>query len=211
MRRTTLRRTPLPPDRPKFCAFFPVFPQFSFFLLSLSWGLLVEFWWRLKRRGPERRGFTQQPENSKRAHLRVPELQKHHQISTRRPPRERAREKERKWVREREKKARNFGAPAFGPHPSDPHPWGLGPPPTLRAPIPPGSTLRPPSLRAEALQASTFSGFGPLRSSFLSCCSICSFVGHFELSFLFCFFFFFENLTAQPPRGLAPGGAVNAR
>ena len=102
-------------------------------------------------------------------------------------PREdpREREKARKWGREMEKKARNFGPPAFGPPPfepprcgatlrtptlgaltfsrSGPHPSG---PPTLQAPIPPGSTLRPPSLRAEALRASTFSGFGPLRSSF---------------------------------------------
>ena len=44
-----------------------------------------------------RRGFTRQPENSKRAHFRAPALQKHHQISTKRG-----------------KKARNFG-----PHPSD--------------------------------------------------------------------------------------------
>ena len=32
------------------------------------------------------RGFSRQPENSKRAHMRVPALQKHHQNSTRRPP-----------------------------------------------------------------------------------------------------------------------------
>ena len=38
---------------PKFRAFFPLLPpQFSFFLLSLG-GLPVEFWWCLKRRGPQ--------------------------------------------------------------------------------------------------------------------------------------------------------------
>ena len=36
---------------PKFRVFFPLPPQFSFILPSLG-GLLVEFWWCLKRRGP---------------------------------------------------------------------------------------------------------------------------------------------------------------
>ena len=41
-----------PPDNPKFRAFFSLLPpQFSFF--SLSWGPFVEFWWCLKRWGPE--------------------------------------------------------------------------------------------------------------------------------------------------------------
>ena len=63
-----------------------------------------------------------------------PGLQKHHQNSTRRPP---ERDKERKWERERDKKAK-FRAPTLraltfsrsGPHPSTP-PLG---PPTLRGP-----------------------------------------------------------------------------
>ena len=36
--------------------FFPS-PATIFFLSSLSWGLLVEFWWYLKRRGPEMSTF----------------------------------------------------------------------------------------------------------------------------------------------------------
>ena len=57
--RSPLSRTLPPPDllssadRPKFHAVFFTFPpQFSFFLLSL-WGPSVEFWWCLKRPGPE--------------------------------------------------------------------------------------------------------------------------------------------------------------
>ena len=51
----------------------------------------------------------------------------------------RERQKERKWERERENKARNLGLPTLrGPHPSGPPPFG---PPTLLSP--------------------TFSGFGP--------------------------------------------------
>ena len=37
---------------PRFRAFFPP-PAIIFILLSLSWGPSVEFWWYLKRRGPE--------------------------------------------------------------------------------------------------------------------------------------------------------------
>ena len=72
--------------------FFSLPPEVSFFLPSLG-GLLVEFWWCLKRQDPQmctlglsgcrvktrrlrgRRGFTRQPENSKRAHLSAPALQ----------------------------------------------------------------------------------------------------------------------------------------
>ena len=55
---------------------------------------------------------ARQPENSKRAHLRVPALQKHHQIFTRRPP-ERERERKRaKKGRERGKKREILGGPA---------------------------------------------------------------------------------------------------
>ena len=53
-----------------------------------------------------RRGFTRQLQNSKRAHLRVPALQKHHQNSTTRPP---AREKKSEHGSGRRKKRRNFG------------------------------------------------------------------------------------------------------
>ena len=54
---------------------------------------------------------------------------------------------------------------------------------TLRAP-----TLRPSLLRAEALRASTFSWFGPLRSSFLSCCSFVLFVCIFHCFYFLSFF-----------------------
>ena len=51
-----------------------------------------------------RRGFTRQPENSKRAHFKGPALQKHHQISTTRLPRERE-ERMKLWL-EREKRTK---------------------------------------------------------------------------------------------------------
>ena len=85
----------------------------------------MEFWWCLKRRGPEmctfgvlglscaspggqvwwgRRGST--------AHFRAPELQKHHQNSTRRPP---ERERRMKIVAGRgKKKSEILGGPAEG-------------------------------------------------------------------------------------------------
>ena len=73
---------------------------------------------------PEGRGFTRQPENSKRAHLRVPALQTPPTFHERTQQREK---KERKMWWEREKKARNFGlppfrAPTFGAPPSRLHP-----------------------------------------------------------------------------------------
>ena len=81
-----------------------------------------------------RRGFTRQPENSKRAHLSVPALQTPPKFNEKTP---REGRKERMLRREREKKARNFGpptlraptlrAPPFGPHPSGPHPSGKQP------------------------------------------------------------------------------------
>ena len=58
-----------------------------------------------------RRGFTRQPENSKRAYLRVPAFKNTTKIQ-REDPRER--EKERKWGREREKKREILGGPAEG-------------------------------------------------------------------------------------------------
>ena len=71
---------------------------------------------------------TQQPENSKRAHLRAPAIQN---TTTREDPQ---RDTETaKWWREREEKARNFELPTLrgptlrGPHPSGPHPSGSCP------------------------------------------------------------------------------------
>ena len=53
-----------------------------------------------------RRGFTEQPENSKRAHLSAPALQTPPKFHEKTP---REIQKERKQGREREQKARNFG------------------------------------------------------------------------------------------------------
>ena len=105
-----------------------------------------------------------------------PGLQKHHQNSTRRPPeRERKtredaqrerKKKERKWRPEREKKRKLLGLPPFGP-----------------------------TLHAEALWARTFSGFGPLRSSFNHISYFLFFVHsycfYFLPFFLKCSLFFF--------------------
>ena len=139
--------------------FFPLPPQNSFFS-SLSGCLLVEFWWCLKartlkcarlefsgcrvkpRRPRSRRGFTRQPENSKRAHLSAPALQTPPKFNEKTP---REGKKERILWREREKKSAKFWAPhPSGPHPSGPHfLWVWAPHPS-----------------APALRAPTFSGCG---------------------------------------------------
>ena len=103
----------------------------------------------------------------------------------------------------KKKKTRNFGPPAFGPHPSSPHaavpdpsrphPWGLtfsrsgqhsSGPPTLRAPIPPGSTLRPPLPSSGGPPGLTlFLGLGPYVPHFYH-------VAHLFFCVIFnCFFF----------------------
>ena len=132
---TALPRTALPLDRPKFRSFSPLSPQNSLFS-SLSGCLLVEFWWCFEDRDPQmctfglsgcrvkprrlrgRRGFTRQPENSKRERPGA--------SNTAKIPREDPQRGKKRRIlrRDREKKARNFG------------------PPTLRAP-----TLRTPTLR----------------------------------------------------------------
>ena len=83
LRRTSLRRTPSPPpDRPKFRSFFPS-PTTIFFLSFSLFGVLP-----LNFGGVfEARGFTRQPENSKRAHLRGPGLQNTTQIPREDPQR----------------------------------------------------------------------------------------------------------------------------
>ena len=124
---TVLPRTALPLDRPKFRSFFPLPPQNSFFS-SLSGGLLVEFRWWFEDENPQmctfglsgcrvkpwrlrgRRGFTRQPENSKRALLSAPALQTPPKFHEKDP---REGRKERILWREREKKTRNFGPPTF--------------------------------------------------------------------------------------------------
>ena len=121
--------------------FFPLPPQFSFFLPSLGGGLLVVFWWCLKRRGPEmctmglsgchvkprrlqgRRGFTRQPENSKRAHFRAPALQTPPKFNERTPQEREERmkivagegKKSEFWAVRREGSGGSRGPPEGGP------------------------------------------------------------------------------------------------
>ena len=101
-------------------------PGISFVFLSL-WGFLVEFWWCLKRRdaqmcafgvlwlsceAPAARsggaaGVSHDNQRAQTCTFEGPGLQKHHQNSTRRPPREGRKEGNFRW--ERVKKERNFG------------------------------------------------------------------------------------------------------
>ena len=85
---------------PKFRAFFPLPPQLSFFLLSFQ-GPFVEFWWCLKRWGPEM-CTSRDPE---RAHFRVPASKTPPKFNEWTPKREK---KERNWGRERGKKRAIF-------------------------------------------------------------------------------------------------------
>ena len=145
LRRTPLRRTPPPLDPPP--------PDPLWFLVPPGFHTTARELQTCTFKGP---GASKKPPNF---HEKTP----------------REREKEPKWVREREKKREILGLQPLGP------PTLRAPTlrcPTLRSSISPGSTLRPPSLRAEGLRAATFSGFGPLRSLFSSCCSFVLFV-HF--------------------------------
>ena len=96
-------------EGPKFRAFFSLLPpQFSFFLLSLG-GPFVEFWWCLKRRGPEMCTFgvlgpSCEAPAPERAHKIVPAFKKHHQNSTKGPPRERRKKEKCGWRREKRAK-----------------------------------------------------------------------------------------------------------
>ena len=118
---------------PKFRAFFSLLPpQFSSFLLSLSWGPFVEFWWCLKHRGLEmctfgvlglscaspggpvwwgRRGFTRQPE-SPNVHISGFRPSKTPTKVNERTPRER--KKNENCGGRREKKSEILGGPAEG-------------------------------------------------------------------------------------------------
>ena len=110
--------------------------------------LRVSFSWRnewRKRRMPPiglglgrcRRGFTRQPENSKRAHLRVPALQTPPNFHEK-TPREREKKSENGSGRGKKKSAKCWAPPPSGPppfepsrcgahpsgtHPSSPNPW----------------------------------------------------------------------------------------
>ena len=124
-----------------------------------SWGNLpVEFNWlsvdsiqftfglsacRVKpRRLRGRRGFTRQPENSKRSHLSPPALQTPAKFHKKTP---RERQQERKWGGRGEKKREILGPP----------PFGVVRGPTLRGPHPSAHPSGP-----SPFGALTFSGFG---------------------------------------------------
>ena len=66
-----------------------------------------------------RRGFTRQPENSKRAHFRDLALQTPPKFDEKTPTRE---NKERKMWRQRGEKKRHFGPTLWASHPLGPHP-----------------------------------------------------------------------------------------
>ena len=117
---------------PKISRFFFPPPATIFILLSLSWGPFVEFWWCLKRRGPEmctfgvlglscaspggpvwwgRRGFTRQPE-SPNVHISGYRPSKTPTKFNERTPRER--KKNENCGGRREKKSEILGGPAEG-------------------------------------------------------------------------------------------------
>ena len=117
---------------PKISRFFFRPPATIFILLPLSWGPCVEFWWCLKRRGPEmctfgvlglscaspggpvwwgRRGFTRQPE-SPNVHISGFWPSKTPTKFNERTPRER--KKNENCGGRREKKERNFGRSGGG-------------------------------------------------------------------------------------------------
>ena len=131
------------------------------------------------RRLRGRRGFTGQPENSKRAHLSAPTLQTPPKFHERTP---KERKKKENCGGRREKKARNFGPPTLrgstlrgstlrgptlrGPHPSGPPPFGaplflgFGPPPFGPTVSRFGaSTIRGPTLRGPHTLSSQNSTF----------------------------------------------------
>ena len=106
---------------PKISRFFFPPPATVFFLLSLSWGPFVEFWWCLKRRGPEEfsgcrvraarsggaAGVSHDSPRAQTCTFQGPGLQKHQQNSTKGPQGENCGGR-------REKKERNFGRSGGG-------------------------------------------------------------------------------------------------
>ena len=99
-------------EGPKFRAFFfpspaPIFALF-FLSLSLSGCLLVEFWWSLKRRGPEMcTEFHTTAQAPKRGHLRAPVFKNNTKTQ-----REDPQEKEERWKLWREREI--LGGPTEG-------------------------------------------------------------------------------------------------
>ena len=126
-------RTAPPLDRPKLRSFFDV-SRTHFHSFFLSWGSsrgilvfskagalkcsrlgsrVVVSW-----RPHSRRGFTRQPENSKRAHFRAPALQ---------TPLEEGRMKENGSGKRKNKSAKFWATHPLGPHPAEHHPAGPHP------------------------------------------------------------------------------------
>ena len=126
-------------------------PTTIFFLLSLSRDPFVEFWWCLKRRGPEMCtfgvlrlscaspggpvwwglwGFHTTAREPKCAHFRVPGFQTHQQNSTKGPQ---ERKKNENCGGRREKKSEILGGPAEGcPAEGCPAEGGRGPEGSIR-------------------------------------------------------------------------------
>ena len=131
-----LRRTPPPSDRPKFCSFFPPSSIFVFFSLSGGReGLLVSFFLSslgvfsldfggvFEGRDPQMCTFGL----SKRAHLRVPALQKPPNFHEKTPRERKNAKKKRKWGG-RGKNSAKFCAPTLrAPHLAGPNFSGSSP------------------------------------------------------------------------------------
>ena len=176
---TALPLDALPLDRPKFRSFFSVsrrkirsfLPSLGVF--SLNSGGVFEFRdpqmctfglcdcrvkpWRLRGR----RGFTRQPENSKRAHLSAPALQTPPKFHEKTP---REGRKERILRRDSEKKvAPPFGPPPFEPPPFEPPPFEpppFEPPPFEPPPFEP-PPFKPPPFEPPSFEPPPFESVWP--------------------------------------------------
>ena len=113
---------------PKISRFFPSAATISLFV-CLSWCLLVEFWWCLKRRGPEMctfgvlgpeaAGGSHDSPRAQTLHISRPRRFKHHQNSTAGHQKER-RKKENGGGRGEKKSAKFWAPQPSGPPPSGP-------------------------------------------------------------------------------------------
>ena len=116
VRRVGVRRVGPNPEKvgarrvegPKFRSFFFPLPPQNWFFSSLSWGLLVEFWWCLKRLGAQMCwGVSHDSPRTPIVHILGSRPSKTPPKFHEETPREGR--KERILRREREKKERNFG------------------------------------------------------------------------------------------------------
>ena len=145
---------PLRRTAQNFALFLP-FPAIISFFLCLSGCLLVEFWWCF--RSPGAAGArARQPENSKRAHLRV--LAFKNTTNNEKTPRET--QKERNDGGKGKKKREILGPPPLGPPPFGAPPFG-------------GPTLRGPTLRGPPRWAPTLAG--PHQNKKLAKCGLAKF------------------------------------